>query len=552
MSLQPQVCYMVPDETARVARAAFPKGNPYMRMRDELGAMYDDQQFAPLFAVQGQPAESPTRLALTLVFQFAEGLSDRQAADAVRSRIDWKYALGLALTDPGFDASVLSEFRTRILAGGLEQTLLDTMLTLFRERGLLKARGKQRTDSTHVLAAIHGLNRLECVGETLRHALNQLAVVAPDWLRTQVGPDWVDRYGVRFDNFRLPKADTERAHLAATIGADGFHLLRAIVTVDAPAWLREVPAVDILRRVWLQQYYAPAADGTTCWRDGADLPPGALLINSPYDPEARYSTKRSVAWTGYKVHLTETCDEDAPHLITHVETTAATTTDEQAVAPIHAALAEKDLLPADHIVDAGYVDSERLVTSQADHGVNLLGPIPSAPGWQARAGQGFDVTCFAVDWEQQTARCPAGTTSTEWKPTRDRHGKDVIHIEFDRQLCRTCVQRPACTRSQTTGRELTIRPQAQHSALLAARERQTTEEFKEQYAARSGIEGTISEGVHRCSLRRTRYIGIARTHLQHILTAVGINVQRIAAWFADRPRATTRRSQFVILMQGTG
>ncbi|MDQ5851535.1 MAG: transposase, partial [Chloroflexota bacterium] len=340
--------------------------------------------------------------------------------------------------------------------------------------------------------------------------------------------------------------------LAATIGADGFQLLRAIYAVDAPGWIREVPAVDILRRVWLQQYYAPAADGSTRWRAATDLAPAALLINSPYDPEARYSTKRSVSWTGYKVHLTETCDDDTPHLITHIETTAATATDEQALAPIHAALAQKDLLPADHIVDAGYVDSERLVTSQEDYGVNLLGPIPSDTGWQARAGQGFDVACFGVDWERQTVTCPAGTTSTAWKPTHDRHGKDVIHVEFDRQICGTCAQRPACTRSQTTGRELTIRPQAQHSALLVARQRQTSEDFKEQYAVRAGIEGTISEGVHSCSLRRARYIGQARTHLQHILTAVGLNVQRIAAWFAECPRATTRRSQFVMLMQGTG
>jgi transposase len=225
MSLHPREIPPVPEETRRVARAAFPRGNIYMRLRDELGVIYHDQLFATLFPRRGQPAASPWRLALITVMQFAEGLSDRQAADAVRSRIDWKYALSLELTDPGFDHTVLSEFRTRLLAGEAERLLLDTLLAQVRERGLLKTRGRQRTDSTHVLAAIRALNRLERVGETLRHALNSLAVVAPDWLRAWVPPEWFDRYGSRMDTYRLPKTAAARAELAASIGADGRQLL---------------------------------------------------------------------------------------------------------------------------------------------------------------------------------------------------------------------------------------------------------------------------------------------------------------------------------------
>ena len=189
MSLQPQEIPPIPEETRRVAQAAFPRGNVYMRLRDELGTIYEDHLFAALFPARGQPAESPWRLALTTVMQFTEGLSDRQAADAVRSRIDWKYALSLELTDAGFDHTVLSEFRTWLVAGQAEQLLLETLLVRVRERGLLKTRGRQRTDSTHVLAAIRVLNRLELVGETLRHALNSLAIIAPDWLRGQQRPN---------------------------------------------------------------------------------------------------------------------------------------------------------------------------------------------------------------------------------------------------------------------------------------------------------------------------------------------------------------------------
>lgn len=227
MSLKPMVIPPVPEETARVARAAFPKGTLVLRLRDELGSVYQDERFAALYPDRGQPAVAPWRLALVSVLQFVEGLSDRQAAEAVRGRIDWKYALGLELTDPGFDFSVLSEFRSRLLQGGQEQMLLETMLTRLKEVGLVKARSRQRTDSTHVLAAVRTLNRLETVGETLRAALNSLAQVAPDWLRPLIPPDWFDRYGRRVEEYRLPKGEAARVRLGEQIGTDGHKILAA-------------------------------------------------------------------------------------------------------------------------------------------------------------------------------------------------------------------------------------------------------------------------------------------------------------------------------------
>src|SRR3712207_1939340 len=256
MSLQPQAVYVVPEETARVARAAFPKGNAYLRMHDELGRLYADGDFAALFPTRGQPALAPAQLALVTLMQFAENLSDRQAADAVRARIDWKYALCLALEDPGFDASVLSEFRARLLAGGQEALLFDLLLARCRAAGLVRARGRQRTDATAVLAAIRLLNRLELVGETLQHALHTLAAVVPDWLRRQCPAEWVDRYARRLEEYRLPKELAARQALAAQIGADGRQLLLAVRSPSAPTWLRELPAVETLRQVWGQQYHA--------------------------------------------------------------------------------------------------------------------------------------------------------------------------------------------------------------------------------------------------------------------------------------------------------
>ena len=228
MSLKPQPIGPVPELTAFVARAAFPEGNTYTRLRDELGALYEDRDFAGLFPDRGQPALAPWRLAMVTLMQFLEDLSDRQAADAVRSRIDWKYALGLELTDPGFDFSALSEFRSRLIAGGSEKLLLDKMLQRLRARGLVKARGRQRTDSTHVLAAIRVLNRLELVAETLRATLNQLATLAPEWTRGVARPEWFERYGRRVEDSRLPREQADREAYARAVGEDGFALLDAL------------------------------------------------------------------------------------------------------------------------------------------------------------------------------------------------------------------------------------------------------------------------------------------------------------------------------------
>ncbi len=429
MSLRPEPIRPVPEGTVRVARAAFPKGTTYTRMRDELGVVWEDEDFGGLFSKRGQPALAPWRLVLVTVMQFAEGLSDRQAADAVRSRIDWKYALSLELEDPGFDFSVLSEFRARMLAGGVEHLLLEKLLAECKDRGLLKARGKQRTDSTHVLAAVKAMGRLECIGETLRAALNVLATVAPGWLRSRAPHEWFERYGPRVEEFRLPRGDAERKELAEQIGADGFDLLRAVEAEDAPARLNELEAVNVLRRVWSEQYHPPQEPGGRArLRETKEMRPAAETIQSPYDTEARYSWKREVNWVGYKVHLTETCEEGGPNLITHVETMPSTSPDLRALAAIHEALSEKDLLPEKQLVDAGYMGSMEMVTARNRHGVDLFGPMPRDGSWQAKTPGGIDSTRFRIDWDAREATCPEGKKSRYWKPALNRHGRDVVAV----------------------------------------------------------------------------------------------------------------------------
>ena len=544
MSHQFQPVNAIPAETARVAHAICPTGTLAMRLRDELYSLYTDHDFADLFPTRGRPAACPWRLAVITILQFLEGLTDRQAAEAVRMRIDFKYLLGLDLTDPGFHFTVLHAFRTRLVEGAAEQRLLTTMLDRLRDEGLLKARGRQRTDSTHVLAAVRTMNRLELVGETVRFALNRLAMVAPDWLRALIEPAWADRYGMRVENYRLPKADSERQALAAAIGADGYRLLVAALAPDAPAAVRAEPAVEALRQVWVQQYYGP--DLPVRWRTDGDAPPGRL-IHSPYDLEARYSLKRGRAWVGYKTHLTETCDEDTPHLIVDVRTTPATTPDDAVTGAIHDDLAARDLLPAEHLVDAGYTAAEHLVSGRDDHAVDLIGPVAASAGWQARAANGFDLSQFAIDWEAQTVTCPQGKPSRPWETRLLPNGKEAIHVRFHRDDCRACACRDACTRAKREPRALTFLPQAEHVALQAARQRQASPAFAAQYALRAGVESTIGQAVRVCDLRHSRYLGLARTHLQQIIAAVAINLVRVIAWLSDVPRAPTRVSRFTAL-----
>lgn len=550
MSLHPKPIPPVPEETLRVAHAAFPKGNIYLQLRDNLGSIYIDEDFADLFSVKGQPAQSPWRLALVCVMQYMENLSDRQAAEAVQGRIDWKYALSLPLEDSGFNFSALSEFRKRLIEGEKEELLLNKILETITEMGLLKKPKRQRTDSTHILAAIRPLNRLECLGEMMRAALNSLAVAAPDWLKANLFQDWFDRYGKRVESYRLPQLKSEQEQLGNQMGVDGFYLLDQIYSVETPEWFRFLPAVETLRQVWIQQFYAPE-DGIVQWRSQKDLPPASVAIHSPYDIEVRYSSKRSVNWVGYKIHVTEICDEDSPHLITQVQTTRATLTDEEAVKPIHQDLENKNLLPDEHLMDMGYTTADNLVSPQRDYGVTVIGPVRSEPSWQARNHPQFAAENFHIDWGQQVAICPEGHQSQSWRPTTDRGGLGVIQIQFSSFFCKNCSARSQCTRAKNAGRKLTIREKERYLALKNRRKEQDNPEFLKIYQKRAGIEGTLSQALRKLGLRQSRYVGLAKTHLQHILTAAALNLYRLDNWLNDIPLSPTRYSRFMSLKART-
>src|SRR5215204_3062643 len=545
MCLHPRSVDPVPEQTARVARVAFPKGTTYMTMRDELGTIFEDEDFAHLFPSRGQPAMAPWRLALVTVMQFAEGLSDRQAAEAVRARIDWKYALGLTLDDAGFHYSVLCEFRARLLDGSLDHLLLEALLAACRTQGLLRRRGRQRTDSTHVLGVLRLLNRLEQVAETMRAALNALADAAPDWLLAHTPPEWFERYGRRVEEYRLPQGREAREAFARQVGEDGMRLLTDLAAPEAPQTLRDLPAVDVLRRTWVQRYLV--WEGQVRLREPKDQPPAAEQIVSPYEDEARYAIRRATSWVGYKVHVTETCDDELPHLITDVGTTIAPASDVDQLVPIQERLASRQFPPAEHLVDTGYMRTSNLVASQREHQIDLIGPMYDDRQWQAKDPDGFDLAQFQIDWDARSVTCPNGQRSTGWSESRTARQRSQIHVQFAPAACAACPVRAHCTRAKAGPRHLTLRPRAEHDALLDARQRQTTAAFKTQYAARAGIEGTLSQGVRAFGLRQARYRGLAKTHLQHVATATAMNIVRLVDWLNNVPRATTRRSRFAAL-----
>ena len=287
------------------------------------------------------------------------------------------------------------------------------------------------------------------------------------------------------------------------------------------------------------------------WRQAVDLPAASVRFDSPYDPEAHFGNKHPQSWLGYKVHFTETCGEAEAHFITHVETTSATLPDIVMTGVVHRALAAKGLLPSEHLVDAGYVSADHLVSSGRDHGVDLIGPRRDNVAWQARAASGYDFSSFNIEWEAKRAVCPQGKVSRTWSETRSPTGQPLINVRFANRDCGACPQRDLCTRTKVgyIRRELTLRPRAQHEALQRQRARQLTQEWQTQYHGRAGIEGTFSQGVRVHGLRRSRYRGRAKTHLQHLATAAAINLGRLNGWLCQRPTARTRRSRFAALRE---
>jgi transposase len=591
MCMQP-AAWPGPDPQIAAAIAAKYRGKRprplAVQIRDRLGQWLEDEAFAAAFGTRGRPGWSPSRLALVTVLQRAENLTDRAAAEAVRTRIDWQYLLGLPLDDPGFDPTVPVEFRTRVADAGLELVVLDALLERLAADGLVKEGGKQRTDSTHVVAAVAALNRLELAGESVRAALEALTAAHPDWVEQRICvSDFARRYGTPMTSWRPPASQARRDELAIAYARDGYALLEAVYDSSSLAWLRELPAVDVLRRVLVQNYTRVIhEDGREVIKrrekepEGDGLPPGHTRIASPYDLDARWGVKREEFWLGYKLHVTETCDDAPPctcrpaaggtgpgayragdgghdkdcaylvfpNLITSVATTDATVTDNQMTGAVHDSLAARNLAPGRHYLDSGYLSAAVVVSALTTWGIALIGPLLADTSAQARAGHGYARADFAVDYDTKTVTCPQGRASASWTPCTQR-GKDAIVATFSASDCGPCPARDLCTTSGKSRRQLTVLPRDLAEAQAAARAAEKTIPFQADYARRAGVEGTMHQAASH-GARRARYRGLPKTRLDHVYMACALNLLRLEAFWTGTPLDRRRTSHLARLELG--
>jgi len=517
MSLQRPLRRDVPADTASLGQRLLREDNVYRQIGEHFNELFPDETvFEPMYAETGRGAISPLLLSLVTVFQMLERVADRYAAELVITRIDWKYALHLPLEYSGFHFTDLYAFRLRLLEHGAERVVFEQILVRLKALGLIRDRGKMRTDSTHILGVLHRLSQLELITECVRVAVQAALVAAPRWCERELPQAFQEAYAQRQWEYGLSDAQVKAK--CATAAKDGFWFLH-VVDSASPKVVYKLAEVATLRTVLKQQF----PDGPA--GPPAKRPMGGDVIETPHEQEARCATKRGQTWSGYKAQVTETCDEDRPRLIVDLDVTAALDNDSPELGRIQARLQQQATLPGEQQVDQGYMSAENLVLS-AQLGINLMG----LPLDDTRGPPGFRQSDFRVDEPAHTATCPAGHKSSIWAQRATPSGKPPpTLVRFDASTCQACQFFGRCTRS-SQGRSLTLHPY--RAVLLARRAEAKTPAFQRRLHARAGIEATISELVRKHGLRWARYRGKAKVRLQAYFTATAADLKRTARWMA--------------------
>jgi transposase len=513
MSLQPKVRTKIPSDTAVLGRKLLARDNPYRLIGERLADLIQDEDFSSLYSPIGGPAISPSLLALVTIFQLMEKLPDRSAAAAVVMRIDWKYALHLPLDDPGFHFSNLQHFRQRLLDHQAEYLVFDQLLHRLVELGLVRQRGKQRTDSTHVLGLLAKLSRLEMVWETLRLSLRAIQVQDERWLERMVPESFLKTYLDRRSDYNL--STQQVAAELRQAGADGVWWLQQLN--HAPGKWQELPEIQTLRTVWDQQFEWDEDNyrGPRTKLDGHDL------ISTPHEPEAQFRQRRGRSWLGYMAQVSETAEAKGdPTFITDVAVTTAQSSDKQALPDIQTRLEKRDLAPQQQIADQNYISGTNLARSQ-QRGIELVGPIIAQPG-----PEGFKLDDFEIDLEKNQARCPAGKTSVLAYVRRRSDDSIEHHFGFGKQ-CAMCGLRTECT---TAKKGRTVKYHQYHEYVVQRRLEMQTGAFQQIMKLRPPVEAAISQ-LARLGARRARYRGQRRVQLQWIFSAIAVNLRRLCRWW---------------------
>ena len=466
---------------------------------DELESMYSDT---------GRPSINPVILSLVTIFQFLEDVPDRVASCFVVTRLDWKYALHLPFNDSGFHYSDLCNFRKRLLSNVKASLMFDQLLGKIKALGYLKKRKYQRTDSTHVLAKVCQLSRLENLSEGLRVALNAIEEADPSFYQEKIPVSYTDQWSVPLNDYRM--TDKKRKQSLERLGQDIHWLLDMLKTFSFPG----LPEVEVLNTLFHQNYTIESHKIHL----RAECVNGKEKIQTPHDPEARYSSKRGQSWTGYKTHITETANEKGQvNFITDITTSNACDRDNETLPQIQNNIEERDLKPEQQYVDKSYVTGDNLADSQ-EKGIQLMGEATEL------SNKGlFTADDFAIDYESRTAICPSGNVSCWWHELETGKYKGDVQIRFGHQ-CQCCSLIERCTRNQH-GRNLRI--QRHHNLLKDRRKESQTDSFKEAMKRRPPVEGTISEMARSHGLRRSRYRGILKTQLQSLMIGTAVNLKRL-------------------------
>jgi hypothetical protein len=478
----------------------------------------------------GRPAIDPVMLCGVTLLQFMEKVADRAAAEHVVYHLGWKYALNLELTDEGFHPTVLVYFRDRLEKKKAERMIFDEVVKLLVELGLVKKKGKQRLDSTHILGYVKEMSRLECAMETLRLALEDLEEEVGGKKR----PEFWERLWILYVqsqlDWRLGKA--ERQSRYRQCGQDMRELLEWIDTNDPK--LSEREAVKLLRRVSKEQFEVVEGELQPT------LKRPSRAVRNPHDPDAHYAEKRKKQWVGYKVHVVESVDPEQPakrkgepaeHFITEILTTEAA---QDEMAGLAEALQRErehhEIEPQAMYADAGYV-TENTLSQAEQNGMELLGPTRPDP----HKGP-YNADAFHVDIEKRQAVCPQGNLSTQCSRIRDTYmGTEYYRIEWASQ-CDSCPVQKQCTRSKNGRRILVVG--LRHDLVEKRREEMREAEFSKSMHPRNGIEGTHSELVRGHGLRRTKYRGLSRVGLSHYFMGAACNVKRYLNLLAFQMRTS--------------
>lgn len=500
----------IPEEILIWGENHLESDNLYRVVGNQLYSSISWDELKSMYSNTGRPSINPIILSLVTIFQYLEDIPDRIAASFVKTRLDWKYALHLPLDDSGFHYSDLCNFRKRLLSHGKESLIFEQLLENIRALGFLNKRKYQRSDSTHVLAKVCHLSRLENLSEGLRLALKAIEKADAAFYQVKLPAPYREQWDTRIYDYTM--TDEERKQALERAGQD-IRWLLAFLKTNRASFLR-LPELEVLQTLF-QQNFTIHAQAVHLRKQCAN---GKEKIQTPHDPEARYSTKRGKSWTGYKMHVTETAnDKGEVNFITDISTTNACERDNETLQQIQENLTERGLKPEEQFVDKGYTTGDNLSDSR-ENGIQLMGEV-SEPGNNGL----FTVDEFRIDFQAETATCPAGCTSCSWKEYESGKHKGDIHISFGEQ-CKACPMKARCT-GDKTGRNLRLH--RHYQLLKARREECQSQSFKEAMKRRPPVEGTISEMVRAHGLRRSRYRGILKTHLQNLMIGAALNVKRL-------------------------